>query len=344
MTKVATIDTRKFLALLLLTAMLATMIPISVVTMLPGGVLAGDNSTVSSHIGGTFTVNDGSFSIHSATVYTTTNSSTTTPSPAVAYHVKVDVENTSGLDKLTQVNAILYYDADGTYSDNNEVGSDAAQTHATLRWTPAGDFVLDGPGGTWSCDNSSSVEPADLASKTRDVFEFHVTIGKVATYTPTGNAPRWFAYGSATDAGGTVENVSSALAMQWYGEINAASDTLAWSGAAPGTDYTVQTVSVTYVSNGVFNKGAEATSPWTPNAVLTDSDTLGSNQFALKADDTGTLPDDTHRLISSAYRTIGSGTQTSESPSADTIGVWLKLGAPFTQGAYSGTIYLQISN
>ncbi len=339
MTKIATIDTRRFVAMVLIVAMLAAMLPMAVVAVLPGGVLGAENASVS----GTFTVNDGSFSIDNVTVYTTTdNSSTTSMTPHVAYHVKVAVTNTNGLDNITQVNAILYYDSNGTYTDNSEVGSDNAQTHATFKWTPAGDFEIVGPSGKWACDNSSSVEPSNFAV-TQGVFEFHVTVGDVATYARAGSTPRWFAYGSATNGPTTVENASSALTMQWYGAITT-SGSLTWSGAAPGSGYTERTVSVTYVSNGAFNKQAQATSPWSSVAKLVDSDTPGANEFALKADDTGSLPGDDHRLVSTEYRVIGTGSQTIESPNAETTSVWLKIGSPFTAGTYNGTVYFQISN
>jgi len=44
MTKVATMDTRRFVTMLLLAAMLIAMIPISMV-VLPSGLLAADNDT-----------------------------------------------------------------------------------------------------------------------------------------------------------------------------------------------------------------------------------------------------------------------------------------------------------
>ena len=340
MTKVATIDKRRILSLVAAAAMV-------IVTVMAMIVPRVARAATSDGIAGTFTVNNGTFDVDNVTVYTTVGASTTNPSPNADYHVKVSVTDLNGLDKLTQVNVILFWESDGAYfaADQNTL-SDNVQTHATFKWTPAGDFVLIGPSSIkWTCDNSSSIEPSSFAV-TQDYFEFHVHIGDVATYAPSGSTPRWFAYASATDGAATPSNASGALTMQWYGAIDAAA-TVTWTGAAPGTGYTEQDVSVNYVANGTYNKSAEATSPWTgtANASLVNSDTPGANQFALKADDTnGSEPGSDHRLVNTGYTVIGAGTQTFEAGHDDVSGVWLKIGSPFTAGAYTGTITFQISN
>jgi hypothetical protein len=336
MTKVATIKNHRLLCIVAAAAMVIA----TVMAMIVPGVARAAEDPVS----GSFEVNDGSFSVDNVTIWSMAPAEVTEMSPHTDFHVKVDITNTSGLDKLSEVKVILFYESDGAYTAGDEVGSDAAADHATLIWTPAGDFVLDGPDSTtWACDNSSSVVPANLYV-TNDSFEFHITVGDVATFTATTDT--WYAYAIATDVEGNDDFVTGDLTMAWYGAI-AAGASVGWLAAAPGTDYTQQDVSVNYIANGDYVKSARASATWTTGAVtatLTDSDTLGANEFALKADDQNTSePDGTSRLTDE-YESIGSGSQTIEDGDDDDSGLWLKLGSPFTKGTYTGTIYFQISN
>ena len=332
MTKVATIDTRKFVSLVITAAMiLATVMALIV----PKVARAATEDTVS----GQFGVNDGTFTVDNVTIWSMASVAVTTMAPHTPFHVKVDITNTNGLDKITQIDVILFYESDGTYDSSDEGGSNAAADQATLRWTPAADFVLAGPGSTtWACDNSSSVEPANLAVPNGS-FQFHVTIGDVATHTATG---KWFAYAVATDASISPHFHGSALDMSWYGAI-AADASVTWTAAAPGTDYTQQDVSVNYIANGDYVKSARASATWGA-ATLTDSDTLVSNEFALKVDDQNSDEPIGSSRVTSSYESIGSDGQTDELGDTNTSGLWLKLGSPFTKGTYNGTVYLQISN
>jgi hypothetical protein len=345
MTKVATIDTRRFFALLLIAAMLIAMIPIGV-AVFPYSVLA-DNETF---VGGDFEVNDGDFFIGSVEIWTTGGSPSleTSIAPHLEYHVKVDVTDTNGMNTLDNVTVVLFYETDGEIVTDNAMGSDDSQTQATFEWMSGGDFAVVGPTGTWDCEPAGgigSVVPT-LAGQTGGVFEFHITVGDVATQ--TGTTSRWFAYAYASDPFSDGYEFGSALTMQWYGAIAATGTTPSWTAAAPDAAYRQQSVLVTYISNGGYNKFARASSPWTrtpagTDATLTDSDSPGANGFALKADDQDGDPDVAHRLISS-YRPIGTGSQTEEIGDDDASGLWLKLGTPFVQGTYSGTVYFGISN
>lgn len=332
MTKAATIKNHRILYFVAAAAMVIAM---AMALIVPGVARAAEDP-----VSGSFEVNDGSFNVDNVTIWSMAPAEVTEMSPHTDFHVKVDITNTSGLDKLSEVKVILFYESDGAYTAGDEVGSDAAADHATFIWTPAGDFVLDGPSSTtWACDNSSSVVPANLYV-TNDSFEFHITVGDVATFTATTDT--WYAYAIATDVEGTDDFVTGDLTMAWYGAI-AAGASVSWLAAAPGTDYTQQDVSVNYIANGDYVKSAKADATWDA-ATLTDSDTLGANEFALKADDqNASEPDGTSRLTSS-YESIGSDAQTDEAGDTDTSGLWLKLGSPFTKGTYTGTIYFQISN
>jgi hypothetical protein len=341
MTKVATIDTRRFFALLLIAAMLMAMIPIGV-AMLPSGVLAAEDNVT-----GTFGVNDGSFDIVGVEVWSTILESSLTPT--IEYHVNVEVLYENGLDRLDEVKVILFYESDGEIVTDNAMGSDDSQMQATFQWTPGLGFVIVDDTTTWDCDDAHSVPPVSLAVP-QDVFEFHITVGEVATQT-IGPAAKWFAYASATDTeeSATRYDFSGALDMEWWGSIEAtgAPD---WDAAAPGAPYTLQSVSVKYVANGAFDKGAKASGSWsrtgngTP-AILTDADTLEANEFALKANESTSEPvGESQRLNSGDYIVIGTGPQTEEVGDTDTSGLWLKLGTPFYQGTYTGTIFFEISN
>jgi hypothetical protein len=322
---------RKFVSLV----MAAALIIATVMAMIVPKAARAAEDTVS----GQFGVNDGTFTVDNVTIWSMAPAEVTTMAPHTPFHVKVDITNTNGLDKITQIDVILFYESDGTYDSGNEVGSNAAADQATLRWTPAADFVLVGPGSTtWACDNSSSVEPANLAVPNGS-FEFHATIGDVATHTATG---KWFAYAVATDASISPDFEGSALDMSWYGAI-AAGASVTWTAAAPGAVYTQRDVSVNYIANGNYVKSARASATWNA-ATLTDSDTLGSNEFALKIDDQNLSEPVGSSRVTSSYESIGSDGQTDEGGDNDTSGLWLKLGSPFTKGTYMGTVYLQISN
>ena len=335
MTEVATIDKRKVLCLV----MVAAMVIATVMAMIAPRVARAAEDTVS----GSFEVNDGSFNVDNVTIWSMAPAEVTEMSPHTDFHVKVDITNTSGLDKLSEVKVILFYESDGAYTAGDEVGSDAAADHATFKWTPGsgGVFEIVGPlSTTWDCSDAGSIEPSNLLV-TEDAFEFHITVGDVATFTAT--TDHWYAYAIATDVEGTDAFVTGDLTMAWYGAI-AAGASVTWAAAAPGTGYTQQDVSVNYIANGDYVKSARASATWGTTATLTDSDTLGANEFALKVDDQNLSEPAGSSRVTSSYESIGSDGQTTELGDTDTSGLWLKLGAPFTKGTYAGTVYLQISN
>jgi hypothetical protein len=338
MSKVGMIDTRKFVSLVITAALIIA----TVMAMIVPRVARAAEDTVS----GSFEVNDGSFNVDNVTIWSMAPAEVTEMSPHTDFHVKVDITNTSGLDKLSEVKVILFYESDGAYTAGDEVGSDAAADHATFKWTPGsgGLFEIVGPLTTkWNCSDAGSIQPSSLLV-TEDAFEFHITVGDVATFTAT--TDHWYAYAIATDVEGTDEFVTGDLTMAWYGAI-AAGASVTWAAAAPGTGYTQQDVSVNYIANGDYVKSARASATWTTGAVtadLTDDDTLGANEFALKIDDQNTSEPGVGSRVTSSYEPIGSDYQTDEAGDTDTSGLWLKLGSPFTKGTYTGTVYFQISN
>ena len=336
MTKVATIDTRKVMSLVVAAAMvLATVMALIV----PGGVRADTEGSLT----GTIYLGQGVITVDSVSVYTLTDNETTSLTPHTAYHIKVGVSNSNTLDDLTTVTVYVFYDSDGTYTPGEELVPDAQATHATFTWTNSSQtFAETGPAGTWACDNSSSVQPTLTAPS--GIFEFHITVGDVATQTV--NSAKWHIYAVATDGTSPGHNTEQNLTMQWYGAITMNTATVQWSSATPGMVYTASDspVSVKYVANGHYHKKIEALSSSWLGATLVDSDSPGQQQFALQATDSATLGDAV-RLFTS-YRDIGeSATQTTEAGSQDDSNtIWLNTGTPFTTGMYSGAIYYQISN
>jgi|GEM_PF-1061530 len=277
---------------------------------------------------------------------------TTSMSPQVEYNIKIPVTDSDTLNDLVTVNATLYYDSDGTYSEGEVPTSGNTQTCAILTWTKATNTltISSGAGSSWAVNNSSSVFPS--LSGTSGTFELHFTPGKVATYT-TG-AAKWHIYAKATDSisltgTGTKQN----LTMNWYGEIAVNTGSVNWGSISPGTDFgesTKQTgISVTYVSNGAYAEQVSGSGTWTGapsgTATLNSGGSPSANQFSLKADDTATLGSAVLVNVSPSYTTVdNTGTITGESgDSVTTNTLWLKLGTPFTTANYSGTIYWQIA-
>ena len=338
MTKVATIDTRRFLALLLIAAMLMATLLAAIAPKVAFGATNGS-------LTGSIILGNGIINVDNVTVWTTGGSpaETTSMTPHSDYHVKIGVSNSNTMNDLTTVSFILFYDSDGTYTDNEEVGGNAAATHATFTWTNSTDtFAKDGPTGTWSCNTTDSLAPSMGAPN--GIFEFHITTGDVATETV--GAAHWHIHAVATDGTSPDDGTKLNLTMQWYGAITINTANVSWANANPGMDYAASdaTVSVTYVSNGHFHKAIKSDTDSWSGATQVDNDSPGQQQFALKATDSDTYGEAIRFFTS--YLDIGeSAIQTVEAPTPETTNtIWLKTGTPFTTGTYSGAIYYQISN
>jgi len=276
---------------------------------------------------------------------------TTSLTPQVEFNIKIPVTDNASFSDLVTVNATLYYDSDGTYSEGEVPTSGNTQTCAILTWTKSTNTLTidSGSGSSWAVNNSSSIFPS--LSGTSGTFEFHFKPGKVATQT-TGSA-KWHIDVKATDSipntgTGTKQN----LTMAWYSEIVVTTGTVDWGEVTAGLEFAEGDpseeagISVTYICNGAYNQQVKASTPWTGSpsgtATLNTSGSPGANEFSLKADDDGTL--DAAITVSDSYQTFDTGTQTSESGNTEASNsLWLKLGTPFNTATYSGTIYYQIT-
>lgn len=273
----------------------------------------------------------------------------TSMTPLTAYTVKVNVIDADGLDNLTNIVLKLWYDAGGGTPTEGEFDSAAGhvQTGLVITWTQGGSFVLTAPTSTtWAlgtCGAPSSL-PGD--------FEFKFTVGKVATAT-TVSANWQVAAKVLDDDAETVFAYDASTGdndMNWYGEITVETTGVDWGLVSAGMDFgeggsSEETVSnVKYISNGSFNKKVSTVSTWSTTATLDeDGSCTSANEFALKADDTGTLS--SAFLVTTTGTTIGNGLQTDESGSTDAEnGLWLKLASTFAGGTFSGTITYTISS
>lgn len=103
---------------------------------------------------------------------------------------------------------------------------------------------------------------------------------------------------------------------------------------------------ITIISNGAYDLKAKAGN-WEGATYIAELDSMGTcstaQQFALKADDTGTMPAD--GLLDASGITIVSGGLTTEDGTAyANATLWLKLANTFAQDTYSGTITYMIAN
>jgi len=313
----------------------------------PISVLAADSGSAT----GSFESGNSDPTVDAVALYESDESTTATAmSPQTEYAVKVTVTDANTLDDLSTVVVTIFHDTDGTYDVADVPGTGDVQTAAiltcTVDATPTWEIDAVSGAGTWTIETGSCTQPT-LTDSTGD-FWFHFKPGKVATET-TGT-DKWHIYAEADDLGGTPgDSYQDNRTMSWYGEIVVNTGSVNWGTVDPGSDFSansVTDVSVTYITNGAYDEQVSATSSWTGNpsgtATLNESGTPGSNEFSIKADDTTTLGSAV--LVTASYTTIDdTGSRTGES--GDTIAtntLWLKLGTPFTDAAYSGTIYFKI--
>ena len=144
--------------------------------------------------------------------------------------------------------------------------------------------------------------------------------------------------------------------MDWYGAITVNTPGVDWGSVSPGMDFIEGdpseegNINVTYIANGAYDEKVAASSPWTNVSANATLDPTGNctneNEFALKADDTGTLSSAVLADITPTYTAIDvSGNQTTEAgDTVNTNALWLKLAATFTEATYNGNIYYQIAD
>jgi len=328
--------------------MLVTMIPVALF-VLPHSVLAGDNSTTSSHVSGNFTVNSGEPVVNSVTLHSHGGGGEFTMSPTTEYEMWVNVTENNTFEDIDTIELKLYYDANGTYTDGEAEGAtDNNNTCAIITYTNLGSdtWVLSNSSTTWAVATGSNA-PAGTA--TTGDFKFHFTVSKVALETI---APaEWHAYAIATDdASGTGFNHQEGLTMNWYGEITSVTDTVSFDTTILGQVRDVSgNISATYISNGNYDEQILTTSTWngtSENLTLDENGSPGDSAFTIEADDDATTADCVF-VKATAYNSIdATGTYTAEGGNLEgTNTLWLTLGATgIPAETYSGTVYFAIAN
>jgi len=267
----------------------------------------------------------------------------TSMTPQMEYSVTVTVDDADGLADLDTVVLVIYYDSTGSDYDGSDETAHI-QNCAIITWTEGGTFEIDAAGSiTWSLGSCTS--PGSLPGD----FTFVFTPGKVATQ--TSDSAKWQLWAEATDdlsQSGTNYDTTPPT-MNWYGEIDVPDATVDWGFVAPGLDFGEDTaseeavgVTITYISNGAYDKKVKTTSSWSGSsytATLDAGGTCGSaNEFALEADDTGTLSSAVLVDTSGVIIDNTGGQTTEDGDAVTTHTLWLKLASSFNSDTYSGTI------
>jgi len=273
--------------------------------------------------------------------------------PQVEYKIKVAVSDANTLNDLVRVNVTLFYDADGVYNVSDVPTAGETQTAAILSWVPGPTWSIDPTGGntTWSVVTGNCTEPnLTLASGT---FEFNFNPGKVATETI--DPAKWHIYANVTDNSSlTDDNYQENIGMNWYGAITLYTASVSWGAVLPGLDFggnnSNQTgINATYIANGDYDETVAASVTWTgtsANATLEETGNPVQQQFSLKANDIDVLGNATLVMAEPNYVVIDdSGTQTlEEGDNVNTNTLWLKLGTPFVNETYTGSIYYAVAD
>lgn len=308
-------------------------------------IMAAENQTAT----GNFTVGN--------TAPTVGTPAVTAPmTPQAQAWVTVTITDNNKLSDLSTVETVLFYDADGTYTDPGASPAPDTQTLAIMTWYASNNTftIQSGSPSTWSIDNATCTHPA-LTEYSGD-WNFSFQPGKVATETP--GSDRWFARVNATDsasATGSNNNSVTGSTMNFYGEINVSTALVDFGTVALGSGFAAnnETADVKNIANGNYNENSKTddgsgNGKWlgaTANVTLNATGTPGSGEFSLAIDDSTTLASSVN--MSTAYQAINSaGVQTGEAgyPGGN-HGLWLALGAAGIEPTeYSGTIYFQIVN
>ena len=326
MTKVATIDTRRLFALLLIAAMLMAMIPIGV-AILPSGVLAA--ATENATVGGSFQTNDtdptSTPTVNSVALYTTGNVEIDTMDPTVESWIKVSVTDNQSLTHLSTIVVTMYYDADGAYNAADRPPAADNQTCAILTWTTPNTFSLDSSmsGGTWELHG---VTPT-LAGQNTGTFEFHVTPGAVAKESAS-LTPEWDIYALATDAAALYgDGYQAGREMTWRGDISSVTGTVSFGQVSLGQEkQSLAPISAKYTCNGDYSEQIRTVNQWvngSNNVTLNTAGSPADAEFSLMAHDDGT-PGEVQ--VTTSYKDIDTETITLESGHTQGANnLWLKL-------------------
>ena len=317
----------------------------------PMTALAADSGTTT----GTFDAGNSNPTVDAVALYESDQSTTATAmNPQTQYAVKVTVTDANTLNDLSTVTVAIFHDTDGSYNVADVPGTGNVQTASILSLTvgasPTWQIDAVSGSGSWSIETASCTQPT-LTNSTGD-FWFHFKPGKVATETTV--TDKWHIYAEVDDGGGTPgDNYEANKTMSWYGEITVNTASASWGSVDPGSDFAANSqtgISVTYIANGAYDEEIAASANWTGTpsgtATLNYPGTPGANEFSLKANVSANLTTALMVNASPTYVTIDqTGVQTGESGDAVTTNaLWLKLGTPFTDASYSGTIYYKIAD
>jgi hypothetical protein len=348
MTKVATIDTRRVMHIVVIAAMvIATLLAAMIPTLVSAADNEADNEGTT---GGSFTTDDSSSPplINSVGLYTTGNVSTGAMDPFVEYWVKVSVTDNQTLEHLASLQVTIYYDADGDHtpvptSVNNQTCAIMTWDNVSTTWA----LTSMPSGSTWSMH--AGVAPT-LTNNT-GTFEFHFVPGKVATEN-AGSNDEWDIYAKATDeAAATDEESLTGLDMNWYGEINTVSASVDFGSVSLNTEVRSASLHATYISNGDYSEQAKTDSQWLNGSYNVDLETTipaedpGDGEFTLWVNDESNSGRETQ--LTGSYKDIdNTDTITSEDGNLqNSIYLWLKLGpSGIASGTYTGNINFAISN
>lgn len=331
MTKAATIENHRFLCLVVLAAMLIAMIPIGV-AVLPSGLLAADNGTVTCN----FTTSNGAPTVDNVAI------SSSTLNPGSTYNITVTVTDTNTVNDVDNITVYLYWDDDGTYADPTPSADN--RTFAILEWIKTGDaYAMDAAhsGSTWALTGTSPTMTLSTAN-----WVFHVTVSKVAKESLVDD--EWHINAHVNDGTSEAEGHNEAAnQVSWYGEITVATSEIDWGAMATGTD-NVQSaaISATYIANGTYDQQVSASATWTGPATvaLEPAGGPGDAELSIRAND---VADEGSAVqVSTSYQTFDSGVITVEAGNPETANyLWLSLGdTGIPAGEYTGSVYFKIVN
>jgi len=333
-----------------LLALIGTLVLVGAM-LVPAAIFAADDTVT-----GTFS-NNNVPSIDYVQLWDTggTPAEATSMTPQVEYDARVKVTDADGKTDLTTIVVKIWYDSDGgtpTEAEFNALSAGDAQTAIIITWTETGDTyeLTEESGSTWSL--GTCVTPADLTG----YFQFKFTVGKVATECD-GTAAKWQIAAKVTDDSsesntwGATSYDTQGSAIVWYGEITVTATSVDWGTVNPGMDFAEGDPSeelignINYISNGDYDEKVKSSTPWSTTANLDATGVCtNANEFALKADDTGTLSSAV--LVDTTGVAIDTtGILTEEAgDTVTTNSLWLKLASTFTKATYSGTITYTIAN
>jgi len=268
--------------------------------------------------------------------------------PTVEQTVTVGVSVPAGdsrtLAELTEVLFKVWYDDDGGTPADTEFDNAAADTQlcAVITWDGTS-FSLDaGAGTTWLLGTCT----APTLTGTSGDFSLKFTPGKVAV--ETAGSARWQIAATATSEYLTGFGYDAeAAAMNWYGEMTLGSAVnVDWGSVPAGMDFDntkakqALGTTITYISNGDYTELSKSSAAWTGSgntAALNENGTPESNAFSLKVYNADTLL--SAQLLTADGTQFDTGDITDETGNSESDNyLWLKLGTPFSQDTYSGSI------